>query len=317
MTPTTPSTAFDALNTKIVAGAIIERLHGNRVIRSLTKNDTDFIDQAAFTYAQGDTITLTKEAVFTAETQDLGDDYTFATPTIAKVDVKLAYLTHTGSSVFDFDRTILNDAQLANYSMGQANSLTRALETQALKLIANSVEIGADAELGTPGTALNFNTLTAIQERMTVNGVSSGTPLTLIVTPAGYRDLIKDADVKAATNRGDEITSSGMILPTLGMEIVPSIYLPLNVADDSVSGTTGSVMIAMSSDSALIATRALADDAVGVDQFTAIDESTGWALRYTRGYDMIKKRTLVSWDILWGTEVYQPNAVTLVRGGIA
>lgn len=314
----TVSTAFNDYNVKVVGAGIINKLNGRLFINSLLKNDTAFLRDANSQYAMKQTISIPKQTTITSATRDYGSDIAFQTPTVEAIDLSLSYVTYNATSFNEFDEAVLNQAFLDNYITEQADSIQRELEAKLLDLTLNDSNVGAGQEIGTPGTALNYEAIVRIQKRMLDAGVGADREKILVVNPTQFTDLLLDEKVRTMANNGDNsrvnINDDIITFGQLRLTVINSLYLPSPSTSDSLSGSTGHVGVAMTNDSGILATRNLSVNKPGVNQ--VLMNAGNWSLRMTEGYDLNSGQSKVVWEVLWGYSLHRPETVFPILGGL-
>lgn len=81
---------------------------------------------------------------------------------------------------------------------------------------------------------------------------------------------------------------------------------------DAAAGTIENLMFHRDAIALVMAPLPMDGNGAGAEQFTAVDEETGLSIRVTRGYDVLKKQMVLSFDALCGVEVLDGQLATRV-----
>lgn len=301
------------LTPDIIARAALATLYENTVMSNLVYRDYESEFQSV-----GDTITIRKPAVFTAQEYNRGDGINVQNATETGVPLTLNHFADVSFAVTSEDLTlnILDfSSQLLNPAM---EAISQKIDRDVMSL-ANDItqEVGVVGGTNPPLPGANVyawnNPRTAIDAGrvLTQRNVPS-TARRLVVGPITAAAWMGDDLFNRADERGD---TEGLQEANLGRRVFGfDPYQTQNVIQPgSTSGTsTTEVGIAFHQTALALAFRPLALPRGA--QNAAIANYKGFGLRVVYDYDIDQKQDVVSIDCLYGTKVLDPNRAVLIKG---
>lgn len=301
------------LTPDIIARAALATLYETTIMSNLVYRDYESEFQNV-----GDTITIRKPAVFTAQEYNRGDGINVQNATETGVSLTLNHFADVSFAVTSEDLTlnILDfGAQLLNPAM---EAISQKIDRDIMAL-ANDItqEVGVVAGTNSPLPGANKyawdNPRTAIDAGrvLTQRNVPS-TGRRLVIGPITAAAWLGDDLFNRADARGD---TEGLQEANLGRRVFGfDPYQTQNVIQPgSASGTsTTEVGIAFHQTALALAFRPLALPRGA--QNAAIASYKGFGLRVVYDYDIDQKQDVVSIDCLYGTKVLDPNRAVLIKG---
>lgn len=301
------------LTPSIIARAALATLYETTVMSNLVYRDYESEFQNV-----GDTITIRKPAVFTAQEYSRANGITVQNATETGIPLTLNHFADVSFAVTSEDLTlnILDFGQQLLYPAMEAISQKIDRDVMAL---ANDIvqEVGVVGGTNPPLAGQNVyaytNPRTAIDAGrvLTQRNVPS-TGRRLVVGPITSAAWLGDPLFVQANQRGD---TDGLQEANLGRRVFGfDPYQTQNVIQPStVTGASSTeVGIAFHQTAMALAFRPLALPRGA--QNAAIANYKGFGLRVVYDYDIDQKQDVVSIDCLYGTKVIDPNRAVLIKG---
>ncbi|GAA1994331.1 hypothetical protein GCM10009799_20540 [Nocardiopsis rhodophaea] len=294
------------LTPNIIARAALANLYETTVMAPLVHRDYE----PEFAARRGDTITIRKPAVFTAEEYVRANGITIQDATESGVDVTLNHFADVSFAVTAEDLTLkiqdFNEQLLAPAMEAIAQKIDR-------DLLAIRDDITAEVgQAGTTGTHDWDDPRVMIDAGKTLN--QANVPLTERrfvfgpVTAAAYQadPLFHEAD-----RRGD---TDGLMEAAIGRKFGLDNYMTQNISvpPQTSGNSTTEVGVAFHRTAVALAFRPLALPRGA--QNAAIETYKGFGLRVVYDYDIDKKQDVVSIDCLYGVKTLDADRAVLVKG---
>jgi hypothetical protein len=301
------------LTPDIIARAALATLYETTVMSNLVYRDYESEFQNV-----GDTITIRKPAVFTAQEYNRGDGINVQNATETGISLTLNHFADVSFAVTSEDLTlnILDfGAQLLNPAM---EAISQKVDRDIMAL-ANDItqEVGVVAGTNPPLPGANKyawdNPRTAIDAGrvLTQRNVPS-TNRRLVIGPITAAAWLGDDLFNRYDARGD---TEGLQEASLGRRVFGfDPFQTQNVIQPSAASgaSTTEVGIAFHQTALALAFRPLALPRGA--QNAAIASYKGFGLRVVYDYDIDQKQDVVSIDCLYGTKVLDPNRAVLIKG---
>lgn len=288
------------LTPDVIARAALANLYENTVMAGLVHRDYD----ADFDGAVGNTVTVRKPAVFTADAFSRSSGIQIQDATEGSVDVTLDTILDVSFAVTDeqlsmeiedFSEQLLNPAMEA-ISQGIDQRLISAFLAEHDAIA--EVEVGAAADVVDVRTALSAAKVPTTQRYAVWS-----------TTMAGL--LLKDPLFHQADQRGD---TEGLREASIGRKFGLDHFEDQNVDSAEVEDggdTITAAGVAFHRSAIALATRTLPTPRGGA--MAAVANYKGLGLRVVYGYDISKKQQVISVDMLCGVKVLDPDRVVLVQ----
>ncbi len=293
----------------LVAKRALAHLYENLVMLPLVYQDYS----QEFTGAQGDTVNIRKPAVLTAslfdeasgiQLQDINETSTpISLDKIADISVPVTSKQFT-LDIESFDRQVTIPA---------AKGLAQLIDQQLLALrsqVTQVVGVGTGRELNKPEVLIDAD------KTLNLANVPFGDRRAVVGpdTRANWLDsnIIKNADQSGSTAALRE-GSIGRNL--FGFET----FMTQNVGQPASSPAAGqpTTEVGVAFHESAFAFVSVPLELPGDSGFEAVHTHEGLSIRTVKKYDITKKRTVISFDVLFGTKVLDPKRAVLLRGPLA
>ncbi|GAB3437460.1 P22 phage major capsid protein family protein [Actinophytocola sediminis] len=295
------------LTPEIIARAALANLYETTVMANLVHRDYE----PEFAARVGDTITVRKPAVFTAEEYVRANGITIQNATETGIPVTLNHFADVSFAVTsedltlkieDFNEQLLNPAMEAISQKIDRDVLTLRNDiTAEVGVVAGDIQYAWD----NPRTTIDAGAvLDQAKVPMTDRRVAVG-PLTKAAWMGD--DLFNRADA-----RGD---TEGLQEANLGRRVFGfDPYMTQNIAKpaQTTGNSTTEVGVAFHRTAFALAFRPLALPRGA--QNAAISNYKGFGLRVVFDYDIDQKQDVVSIDCLYGTKTLDANRAVLIKG---
>ena len=296
------------LTPSVIARAALATLYENAVAAQLVHRDYD----SEFVGAVGDTITIRKPAVFTAQEYDPNTGINIQDGNEAGIAVKLNHHADVSFAITSRQRTLeLEDfrTQLLNPAL---EAISQKIDRDILTFrndITTVVGTAAGQEYNKPealiaaGVELDVNNVPSVDRRAIVGPRTRGAWLN--------NDLLKRADASGST--------AGLRQGSIGSNVFGfDAYMSQNIGQPKPTGSqvsgdpTTEVSVAFHRTAVALVTRQLELPYGARD--AAIEGYKGFGIRVVFDYDITKKKDIVSLDVLYGVKTLDKNRAVLIKG---
>jgi hypothetical protein len=297
------------LTPSVIAQAALATLYENTVAAQLVYRDYS----SEFVAKVGDTITIRKPAVFTAQEFVEASGITIQDGTEAGIPVVLNHHADVSFAVTTKDLTL----KLEDF---RAQLLDPALEAISQKIDRDVLSFRADitAEVGT-ATGMEWNKPEAL--------IAAGTELDIHNVPMADRRAIVGPRTRGAWLNSDILknadrsgSTAALRQGSIGQNLFGfDAYMSQNIgqpdADPDEGDPTTEVNVAFHRTAVALVTRQLELPQGAANSYIA--NYKGFGIRVVIGYDQTKKRDIVSLDTLYGVKTLDPNRAVLIKGADA
>jgi len=320
--PITTNASIAQAKTTLLGQYLLRPLVANNVLKQFFKMDTEFATDIG-AYKRGATISI---PIVPAATTNIvtatGGAVTYPKQTLTNVTLELDSIASTPFSINLADKALANIDPESAQILSSAESHGAAIEARLFLDTFNVAAIDANSR-GATGTACNYKLLRTLWSDFQKARVPNSLRKIIILDPDKYAELLDDDRVARTRVVVDNSTiESGVILPTLNMEIYSSVNLPTSTQLTNITGTgTNQVGFAFTADSIAGAVRELetVGNEMGVQQVVVRNPEANLATRLTKSYNanVVGGDVNYHMETLFGTRIYRPTTVFPVFGGVA
>lgn len=299
------------LTPSVIAEAALATLYETTVAASLVHRDYD----TEFIAKIGDTVTIRKPAVFTAEEFNEGTGIVVQDATETGIPVVLNHHADTSFAVTSKDLSL----KVEDFAV---QLLDPAMESISQKIDRDVLAFRDDITQEVGYAASGYDSLYSKAESL----IDAGTVLDLRNVPPSERraivgpktkglwlkdDLLKRADASGSTAALRQASFGGDLFGFSG-------YMSQNIGQPKATGAqvagdpTTEVSVAFHRTAVALVTRQL-ELPMGAAN-AAIASYKGYGIRVVIGYDQSKKKDIVSLDVLYGVKTLDANRAVLIKG---
>lgn len=296
------------LSPSVIANAALATLYETAVSAQLVHRDYD----TEFVAKVGDTVTIRKPAVFTADEFADGGSINIQDAAEGSVAVKLNHHADVSFAVSTKDLTL----KIEDFSLQLLNP---AMEAISQKIDRDTLAFRNDITQVVGLTGSTWDTPDAL--------IDAGTVLDIANVPAQERRVITGPTTKGKWLKNDLIkradasgSTAGLREGSIGANLFGfDAYASQNIGQPKAAGAqqpgdpTTEVNVAFHRTAVALVTRQL--ELPQGAQNAAIASYKGFGIRVVFDYDITKKRDVVSLDVLYGVKTLDAARAVLIKGG--
>jgi len=253
-----------------------------------------------FAAGRGATVTYRKPAVFVADEYDRADGITVQDLTETTGTVTLDTILDVSIELTDEELSLDIEDLSRQYLQPAGIALAQGIDKAVLAVLAGA---GITQTVGTNGTTPTDPTILVDAGKLLRDqNVPLGSNTYAILTTAAGAEFMKDPLFHAADQRGD---TEGLREASIGRKFAFDNYISTNLP-------SGGESVAFHQTAVSLVTRTLAPPRGGAS--SSVFSYDGFGLRLVEGYDMDKKKNILSLDCLLGVDIMAATRAVKILG---